>query len=96
MQALTGEFGVQRFSQAQLRRCNGRDGAPAYFAYEGRVYDATRSFHWQAGRHQVIHSAGADLTGQLAGAPHGLEMLRRLPCLGILVESTGEEPGDLP
>ena len=56
---------MQRFSQAQLRRCNGRDGAPAYFAYEGRVYDATRSFHWQAGRHQVIHSAGGDLTAQV-------------------------------
>lgn len=71
---------------AELARFDGRAGAPAYFAFRGTVYDATHSFHWQAGRHQVVHHAGRDLTSDLSLAPHGADLLARLPAVGILVE----------
>jgi predicted heme/steroid binding protein len=44
------------------------------------------SFLWQNGRHQVVHNAGEDLTDSLEQAPHGVEILERLPVVGILRE----------
>jgi predicted heme/steroid binding protein len=78
---------TQEFTREELARCNGKDGAPAYIAYEGRVYDVSPSFLWQRGRHQVRHLAGLDYTGGLRNAPHGPEMFDRLSLVGILVES---------
>jgi predicted heme/steroid binding protein len=75
---------MRRFTKEELRRHNGRDMETIYFAYEGRVYDATESFLWQKGRHWVLHNAGEDLTGSLAQAPHGADLLQRLPVIGIL------------
>jgi predicted heme/steroid binding protein len=74
------------FSRAELARYNGKEGAPAYIAYKGKVYDASDSFQWKNGRHQVVHNAGEDLTEALEQAPHGVEMLERLPVIGILRE----------
>ena len=37
----------------------------AYIAFEGKVYDVSRSFLWQRGRHQVRHQAGIDYTDGL-------------------------------
>lgn len=71
---------------ADLARFDGLAGAPAYIAFRGTVYDATHSFQWQAGRHQVVHRAGRDLTSDLGPAPHGADLLARLPAVGILVE----------
>jgi len=77
---------VKRFSRAELARYNGKNGAPAYLAYKGKVYDASNSFHWKNGRHQVLHSAGEDLTDGLEQAPHGVDLLERLPVIGLLHE----------
>ncbi len=76
---------MRRFTKEELARYDGRDGAPAYIAYRGRVYDATTSFLWQQGRHQALHQAGTDLTDALDQAPHGAELLERLPWIGVLV-----------
>jgi len=38
------------------------------------------------GRHQVAHNAGEDLTDALEQAPHGADMLERLPMVGTLHE----------
>lgn len=78
--------GMRRFTRKDLAECDGRDGAPAYIAYEGKVYDVTDSFLWQRGRHQVLHTAGEDLTGGLDGAPHGEDLLERVPMVGVLSE----------
>ena len=75
---------MRRFVKEELARCNGKDGAPAYIAYEGMVYDVTNSFLWQRGRHQVLHMAGQDLTGDLDAAPHGADLLDRVPIVGVL------------
>jgi len=72
------------FTKAELHRYNGRDGAPAYVACRGLVYDVSGSYHWRTGRHQVQHRAGADLTAELSDAPHGIELLARFPIVGVL------------
>lgn len=76
---------MRRFTRRQLFAFNGKGGAPAYLACDGLVYDATQSFQWQDGEHQVVHRAGEDLTAGLAEAPHGADMLARLPIVGVLV-----------
>jgi predicted heme/steroid binding protein len=82
---------LHRLTREELARCNGGDGAPAYIAYEGTVYDITHSFLWQKGRHQVLHRAGEDLTGSLDQAPHGPDLLHRVPVVGILVEDESRD-----
>jgi len=77
---------MKSFTREELAACNGKDGAPAYFAYEGQVYDGSRSFLWRRGRHSARHLAGTDLSGALADAPHGTDLLERLPVIGILIE----------
>ncbi len=72
------------FTREELSRYTGREGVAAYVACEGRVYDVTASFLWRAGRHQALHAAGRDLTLELRAAPHGEELLRRFPQVGIL------------
>ena len=74
------------FSKSDLARCDGKAGAPAYIAYRGKVYDVSRSFLWQEGRHQVVHTAGSDLTKDLDQAPHGADLLARVPMIGSLAE----------
>ncbi len=74
----------RKFTLKELARYNGRNGAPAFLAYRGKVYDVSASFHWQNGRHQAMHNAGADLTPFLAQAPHGAEMLAKFPVVGTL------------
>jgi predicted heme/steroid binding protein len=79
---------MRSFTRQELASCNGRHGAPVYIAYKGRVYDASHSFLWRDGRHQVSHLAGVDLTGALDQAPHGADLLERLPVIGILVDES--------
>lgn len=81
---------MRRFSLSELAGYDGRNGAPAYVAYEGTVYDVSASFLWRGGKHQVRHSAGLDLTEALKDAPHGPDMLGRAPQVGVLAE---EPPG---
>lgn len=77
---------MRSFSREELRRYRGQNGAPAYFAYKGKVYDASASWHWRGGKHQVFHEAGQDLTESLSDAPHGEDLLARLPVVGVLVD----------
>lgn len=72
------------FTKEELRLYNGKNGAPVYVAYQGRVYDVSNSSLWRNGRHQVLHYAGQDLTDELEQAPHGAEMLERFPLVGKL------------
>jgi predicted heme/steroid binding protein len=47
-------------TREELANCNGTHGAPTYVAFEGTVYDVSRSFLWQGGSHQVRQLAGVD------------------------------------
>jgi predicted heme/steroid binding protein len=75
---------MRRFTRKELAQYNGKDGASAFIAYEGKVYDVSHSFLWQHGRHQVLHTAGVDLTAGLDEAPHGPDLLERFPVIGML------------
>lgn len=77
---------MRTFTLAELAQCDGRGGRPAYVAYDGRVYDVSASFHWRGGRHWVRIRAGCDLTASLDAAPHGPELLQRVPVIGVLDE----------
>jgi predicted heme/steroid binding protein len=77
---------MRKFTLGELARFNGLNGAPIYIAYEGKVYDASSSWQWQRGRHQVVHPASVDYTDGLGQAPHRADLLERVPVIGILVE----------
>ncbi len=77
---------MRRITKKELELYNGEEGAPAFVAYQGRVYDVSRSFLWQKGNHQALHHAGADLTEELDLAPHDVEQLEKFPIVGILEE----------
>ncbi len=77
---------MKKYSKEELARNNGKSGAPAFIAYEGKVYDVSGSFHWKDGKHQVIHNAGEDLTGAIAQAPHEADILDKFPVVGALDE----------
>jgi predicted heme/steroid binding protein len=72
-------------SADQLSLYDGKDGRRALFAYNGRLYDVSGSFLWKGGRHQALHLAGRDLSGLLSTAPHGEDLLQRVPVVGRLV-----------
>jgi len=63
------------FTKKELALYNGKNGNPVYIACKGKVYDVSESFLWKGGNHQVMHSAGRDLTDSLEKAPHGSELL---------------------
>jgi predicted heme/steroid binding protein len=75
---------VKELSPEELSRYTGKDGNLAYIAYRGIVYDVTESFLWKNGKHQVLHEAGRDLTEELDDAPHGPNLLERVPVVGKL------------
>jgi predicted heme/steroid binding protein len=77
-----------KFTREELARCDGENGAPTYSPYEGKVYNASRSFQWQRDRHPVRHPVGVAYSGELDDAPHGVDLLERLPVIGELVEGS--------
>ncbi len=60
----------------ELSSYNGKNGARAYVAYKGLVYDLTDSDMWKEGEHQGSHEAGVDLTEAMGDAPHAEDVLK--------------------
>ncbi|HEM62470.1 MAG TPA: cytochrome B5 [Chloroflexi bacterium] len=75
---------MKEYTLEELAQCTGEDGNPCLFCCDGLVYDASESYHWRKGRHHALHRAGADLTEELKKAPHGAQLLERLPVVGRL------------
>jgi predicted heme/steroid binding protein len=61
---------MKEFTLDELAEYDGKDGQPAYVAFEGVVYDVTESAMWDGGDHEGQHKAGGDLTQEHADAPH--------------------------
>jgi len=84
------------FTKEEVAQYNGRNGKPAYVIYKGKVYNVSASFLWKDGTHQVLHSAGVDLTNTLEQAPHGGDVLEKFPVVGMLhdtgMSSTQSKP----
>ena len=72
----------RRFSRAELKQYNGRDGRAAYVAVNGTVYDVTPVF--VQGKH-FDHLAGEDLTGAFL-RQHAPVSLAGYPVAGVLVD----------
>jgi predicted heme/steroid binding protein len=78
---------LRTYTRAELAAHDGSDAArPVLIAYQGKVYDVTKSFPWAKGSHWGEVRAGEDLTGRLKESIHGEEMLARVPCVGVLVD----------
>jgi predicted heme/steroid binding protein len=75
----------KKITRQELEENNGKNGKPAYFAYKGKVYDATESGLWGEGNHMGMHDAGKDLTEELEMAPHRDEAFEKIKFVGDLV-----------
>jgi uncharacterized surface protein with fasciclin (FAS1) repeats/predicted heme/steroid binding protein len=74
------------FTLAELSAFDGRNGANAYVAYEGVIYDVTNNSRWPNGSHNG-YQAGQDLTAALNSvAPHSSSNLTTQPVVGFLQE----------
>lgn len=82
--------GKKDMAADELASYDGKDGHPAYFALDGRIYDATESPLWKEGNHVGRHQAGFDLSDALKQAPHGKEKLGSMPVVGTLLAEGGE------
>ena len=75
---------MREFTLEDLKQYNGRDGNPAYVAYDGNVYDVSDSAMWDDGDHMGSHEAGEDLTAAHDDAPHDVHIVD-FPQVGTLV-----------
>ncbi|MDO8963203.1 MAG: cytochrome b5 domain-containing protein [Coriobacteriia bacterium] len=75
---------MREFTLDDLKQFNGRDGNPAYVAYDGTVYDVSDSSMWDDGDHMGSHEAGEDLTTAHDDAPHDVHVVD-FPVVGTLV-----------
>jgi predicted heme/steroid binding protein len=85
---------VKVFTIEELAKCNGQNGAPAYVAVDGIVYDVTNVKAWTGGKHHG-NGAGADVTDVIKkSSPHGLKVLKNLKVVGKLatVKTTEAKP----
>ena len=73
---------MKKFDEKELKKYGGgKPGSPIYFAYKGKVYDATNSPLFIDGMH-FEHYAGLDLTDYMEDSPHGDEVLAELEVVG--------------
>jgi predicted heme/steroid binding protein len=76
---------TKKVTRQELEANNGKDGNPAWIAYQGKVYDVSESSFWLDGEHMSMHNAGKDLTEDLEMAPHRDENFARVKYVGELV-----------
>ena len=76
--------GLPAYSIAQLALRNGQDKPEVWIAYQGYIYDVSKSRHWFRGMHYE-HWAGQDLTDELVDAPHTNAVFLRFEVVGVLV-----------
>jgi predicted heme/steroid binding protein len=69
----------------QLKAFNGKNGARAYIAVDGVIYDVTDISFWKNGDHKG-YEAGKDLTVEIKTiAPHGIGQLVNAKIVGKLI-----------
>jgi len=70
------------FTEKELKEFDGSDpNKPIYFAYKGKVYDATNSPLFIDGMH-FEHFSGCDLTEYMEDAPHDDSVFHDLKVVG--------------
>lgn len=71
------------YTKSQLALRNGQDKPEVWVAFNGNIYDLTRSRLWYSGKHYE-HWAGQDLTEELSNAPHTEAVFERFTIIGKL------------
>ncbi|MCB0504959.1 MAG: cytochrome b5 [Cyclobacteriaceae bacterium] len=71
------------YSKSQLAMYNGQDRKEVWIAYNGIIYDVSRSRLWRSGTHYE-HWAGQDLTDELKDAPHTEKVFDKFEVVGKL------------
>jgi predicted heme/steroid binding protein len=74
---------LPEYTRAFLALRNGQDKPEIWVAYQGKIYDVSRSKLWRAGKHYE-HWAGQDLTDELKDAPHNANVFDKFKVVGIL------------
>ncbi len=75
---------MKTFTEEELKEFDGSDPAkPIYFAYKGKVYEATNSPLFIDGMH-FEHFSGCDLSEYMEDAPHDDEVVSELTVVGEL------------
>lgn len=78
------EEDLPTFTLEELAEFDGKDGARAYVAVQGVIYDVTDLPRWEGGTHNG-YDAGQDLTDIILNkSPHGLSTLERAIKVGVL------------
>jgi predicted heme/steroid binding protein len=75
---------LPNYTRAQLALRNGQDKEQIWVAFQGLIYDVTRSRLWRNGKHYE-HWAGQDLTAELADAPHNQNVFDKYEVVGKLI-----------
>ncbi|MDZ7760447.1 MAG: DUF2231 domain-containing protein [Desulfovermiculus sp.] len=84
------------FTREEVAEGDGREGRPVYIVFENTVYDVSESPLWKNGSHMQMHQAGADLTDQLAAAPHFAEVFTKKRVKEVGVLKPDQRSKDLP
>jgi predicted heme/steroid binding protein len=71
------------YTRAQLALRNGQDKPEIWVAFEGKIYDVSKSRLWRDGKHYE-HWAGQDLTPELVDAPHNENVFDKFEQIGVL------------
>ncbi len=87
---------MKEITPEELLTFNGKEGNFLYIAFEGKIYDVSKSPLWSKGIHMNRHPSGKDLSGEISAAPHGPEVLERYSQVGILKKGVPEELKHLP
>ncbi len=72
---------LPEYSRQQLALRNGQDKDEIWCAYNGLIYDVTKSRLWRKGQHYE-HWAGQDLTAEMADAPHTEMVFQKFDIIG--------------
>jgi predicted heme/steroid binding protein/uncharacterized membrane protein len=81
---------MRNFTKAELENTKGANGKSTLVAVNGKVYDTSSSKMWKNGMHVKSHGSGQDLSLEIQAAPHGLEVLKNLTQVGIIVEEQAD------
>ncbi len=88
--------GKQDLTIEELHSFDGKEGRPAFIAYNGKIYDVTKSKLWKEGSHARKHQAGRDLSDALKTAPHAEDKILAMPEVGKLIAAGQKIPKPLP
>ncbi len=74
---------IKSYTISQLALRNGKDKEEIWCAYDGFIYDVSKSKLWRDGKHYE-HWAGQDLTAELKDAPHTKNVFDKFKIVGRL------------